>query len=91
MSLDDAYFNACSSWVLTFCVEFQELSHLTCDLSQAEKEKKMLLKAEQMHKMTSISLKMVEVVILSINRGHFISCSAFSNSYFLLSLRQVTC
>jgi hypothetical protein len=26
------------SIVLIFCVEFQELSHLTCDLSQDEKE-----------------------------------------------------
>ena len=33
--------------VLIFCFGFQELSHLTCDLSQAQ----------QMNKMTSISLK----------------------------------
>ena len=32
----------------------------------------MLLQAEQMHKMTSISLKMVKVVILSENRCHFV-------------------
>jgi hypothetical protein len=31
----------------------------------------MLLQAEQMHKMTFISLKMVEVVILSKNSCHF--------------------
>ena len=36
----------------------------------------MLLQAEQMHKMTSISLKMVEVVILSENNCHFVSCLA---------------
>ena len=29
-----------------------------------------------MHKITSISLKMVEVVILSENSCHFVSCSA---------------
>jgi len=42
----------------------------------------MLLQAEQMHKMTSISLKMVEVVILCENSCHFVSCSACNNSYF---------
>ena len=37
----------------------------------------MLLQAEQMHKMTTISLKKVEVhVILSENSCHFVSCSA---------------
>ena len=36
------------SEVLIFCIEFWELSHLTGDLSQAEREK-MLLQAEQMH------------------------------------------
>ena len=49
--------------VLIFYVEFLELSHLTRDLSQAEKK----VNAEEMHQMTSISLKMVEVVILSKN------------------------
>ena len=46
----------------------------------------MLLQPEKMHmhKMTSISLKMVEVVTLSENS--FVSCSACNNSYFLLSL-----
>ena len=78
--------NACLSpldlcWVLIFCVEFRELSHSTRDLSQAE----------QMHKMTSISLKMVEVVILSENSSHFVSCLACNNIYFLLSLREVMC
>ena len=33
----------------------------------------MLLQAEQMNKMTSISLKMVKVVILSENSCHFVS------------------
>ena len=33
----------------------------------------MLLQAEQMHKIPSISLKMVEVVILSKNSCHFVS------------------
>ena len=42
----------------------------------------MLLQAEQMHKITFISLKMVEVVILSENSCHFVSCSAFKNTYF---------
>ena len=51
----------------------------------------MLLQAEQMHKMTSISLKIVKVVILNENSCHFVSCSACSNIYFLLSLRYVTC
>ena len=50
--------------VLIFCVGFRELPRLTRDLSQAEK--KILLQAEQMHKMTSISLKMVKYVILSV-------------------------
>ena len=33
-----------------------------------------------------ISLKIVEVAILSENTGHFVSCSACNNSYFLLNL-----
>ena len=40
----------------------------------------MLLQAEQMHKMTSISLKIVEVVILSETSWHFVN---------LLSLKKV--
>ena len=35
-----------------------------------------------MHKMTSILLKMVEVVILSENSCHFVSCSACNNIFF---------
>ena len=45
-----------------------------------------MLQAEQMHKITSIALKMVEVVILSENSCHFVSCSACNNSYFLILL-----
>jgi len=47
----------------------------------------MLLQAEQMHKMTSISLKMVELVILIESNCHFDSYSACNNSYCLLSLK----
>ena len=47
----------------------------------------MLLQAEQMHKMTNIALKIVEVFILSENAGHFVSCSACNYSYFFLSLK----
>ena len=65
--------------VLIFCVEFQELSHLR--RAQSEAEKKMLLQAEQMHKTTTISLKMVEVVILSV--AQLVSTGFF----LLLSLR----
>ena len=59
-----------------FCFGCREWSHLTRDLSLAE-NKKILLQAEQMHK---ISLKMVEVVILSDNSCHFVSCSAFNSN-----------
>jgi len=45
----------------------------------------MLLQAEQMHKMTSISLKMVEIVVLSENSCHFVSSSAFNNSQLEIS------
>ena len=58
--------------VLIFCVEFRELSHLTCGLYQAEKKIDI-----------SISLKMVKVVILGEHSCQFVSCSFF----FLLSLR----
>ena len=37
--------------------------------------------------MTSISLKIVVVVILSDNGCHFDSCSACNNGYFLVGLR----
>ena len=53
--------------VLYICVVFWLLAHLTLDLFQVEK-KKMLLLAEQMPQMTTISLKIVEVVILSENQ-----------------------
>ena len=54
-----------SSKVLIFLVEFRELSLLIRDLSQAEKKINVVTQVEQMYKMTSISLKMVPVVILS--------------------------
>ena len=54
-----------NTWFIISCVEFRELFHLTCDLSQAEK-KINIVANEQMRKTTSISLKMVEVVILSV-------------------------
>ena len=63
---------------LYFCVGFWELSSLTCDLSQAEKK--------ITDKMTFIfTQKIVEIVILSDN--NFVSCLAYKNSYFLLSVR----
>ena len=68
--------------VLIFCVEFRDMSHLTRDLSQAEK-KINVSQAGKPHKMTSISLKIVEVVILSEDSCHFVSCSACNNSLFV--------
>ena len=47
----------------------------------------MLLQAEQMHKMASNSLKMVEVVILNENSCHFVSRSACNYSDLILSMR----
>ena len=49
-----------------------------------------MLQAEQMHKMTSISLKMVKVVILSENSCHFVNLLSFASSSFFLSLRKIT-
>ena len=46
------------------------------------KLRNMLLQDEQMHKMTTISFKIVEVVILSENFCQFVSCSACKKSYF---------
>ena len=43
------------TWVLYICIGVWLLAHLTCDLSQAQN--KILLKAEEMHKMAYISLK----------------------------------
>ena len=43
----------------------------------------MLLQAKQMHKMTSISLKMLRVVILSENSCHF------AQTYLQLPLQQL--
>ena len=42
----------------------------------------MFLQAEQMNKMTPISLKMVKVVILSENSCHFVTCSSCYNIFF---------
>ena len=42
----------------------------------------MLLQAEQMLKMTIISLKIVKVVILSENSCHFVSCSSRNKLFF---------
>ena len=42
----------------------------------------MLLEDEQMYKMTTMSLKIVEVDILSENFCPFVSCSAFKKSIF---------
>ena len=52
------------------CVGFRKLSHLTRDLSQAKKK----IEAEQMHKIISVSLKMVQVVILSVAQLEIIEC-----------------
>ena len=57
------------------------MSHLTRDLSQAEK-KINVSQAGQTHKMTSISLKIVEVVILSEDSCRFVSCSALTVIFF---------
>ena len=48
------------------------------------------LQAEQMHKMTSISLKMVEVVILIENSCNFVSCSACNNNYVFSSQLEIS-
>ena len=71
------------TWVLFFCFGFWEFSHLACDLSQTEKKTNFVTSWTNAY----TSLKMVEVVILSENRCHFVSCLACNNSYFLLSMR----
>ena len=81
-------FSVQSNFVLIFCVEFWELSHLTCDLSQAEK--KINVVTHKLNKTISLKMK-VEVVILSGNSCQLVSCSACNNSDFLLSLSLVTC
>ena len=55
--------------VLLFCAEFRELSHLTCDLSQAEKKINVVTSKAN----TQNDIKMVEVVILGVNSCHFVS------------------
>ena len=54
------------------------------------RRKWILLQAEQMHKITSISLKMVEVIILSESSCHFVNLVSFSSSSFFLSIRKIT-
>ena len=49
---------------LIFCVKFWELSHLTCDLSQAE-QKTTVVKAEQLSNDNNFSFKMTTSTILS--------------------------
>ena len=61
--------------VLIFCVKFWELSHLTGTYLNPEK-KLYFLQAEQIHKMTSNSLKIVKVIILSENSCHFVGSAA---------------
>ena len=68
--------------VLYICVGFWLLAHLTY---LKLRKKWLLLQAEQMNKMTTISLKMAKVVILSENNCHFVSYSACNNSYFFLA------
>jgi hypothetical protein len=50
----------------------------------------MLLQADQMHKMTSISLKIVEVVILSENSCQFVSCSACNSCDLSQAEKKIT-
>ena len=49
----------------------------------------MLLQAEKMHKMTSILLKMVEIVILSESSCHFVNLLALQAVFFFLSMRKI--
>ena len=65
-----------------FCVEFQELSLLTHDLSQSEKKINIVtswVNTQKFSKWSKLSFWVKIVVILCI-------CSACTNSYFLLSL-----
>jgi hypothetical protein len=61
-------------------VLFSVVVPLTRDLSHVERKIDVVAIAEQMQKIISISLKTVEVVILSENSCHFVSCSAFNNT-----------
>ena len=71
--------------VLNLCVEFQELSHLTRDLSEAEK--KINVVTSWANAQNDLYFSQTEVVILGENICHIFCCSACNNSYFLLSLR----
>ena len=74
-----------------FSVSFWELSHLTHDLSQTEKKINVVTSwvnlQNDMYFTQNGWKSVVEVVNLSKKSCHFVSCSAFNNSYFLLSLR----
>ena len=60
--------------VLIFCVEFRELSHLTRDLSQAEKK---------INVVTSWANAQNDIYFTQNGRGcYFVNCSACNNSYF---------
>ena len=74
--------------VLIFCVEFRELSHLTCDLSQAEKK---------INVVTSWANALNDICFTQNDNCnhfewsccHFVSCSACNHSCFLLSMSLV--
>ena len=59
------------------CVEFRELSHLTRDFISSWEENECCYELSKMHKMKSISLKMIQVIILSEN-------SYFARTYLQL-------
>ena len=62
--------------------------HLACKfLYHNESDLSVTVYGPQMHKLTSISLQMVEIVILSEKSCHFVSYSACNNICFLLRLR----
>ena len=50
----------------------------------------MLLQAEQMHKMTTFSLKIVEVAIFSENSCHFVSSSVCKKSHVKMGQQPKT-
>ena len=56
--------------VFYICIGFWLFAHLTRDLSQAEKKMSELLQAEQVHKITAISLTIVKVIVFIENTGH---------------------
>ena len=79
LNLGNCKLSPSHTWVLIFCVEFWELSHLIRDLSQAEKK---------MNVVTSWANAQNDIYFTQNGRScHFVSCSACKTSYFLLSLR----